>query len=264
MVQNRTAFQMTPELKGYGRVLDPAPLAALMTELATARAAYTASSNELARLKVLEAQGNASVRAIQTAEAAALRDRLAVRSVRERLTLSWGKAVGDRQDLPAFARSLVSLEAALVRVDLPVGKTLKGPPAGARIATLSGQSAEAEFLGIGDQRGPADARPGLHLPAQAEFTTADPRGVGGRLSQDSGRAAGRRDHPARGGGAGGRGGLGLCPERRGRRLHAHRGRAGSSDRGWLVRDQRRVGHRFVVVTGAQQLLSFELRGKGEK
>ena len=87
---------MSPELKGYGKVLDPAPLAALVTELASAQAAYTASSNELARLKTLEGQGNASARALQTAEAAAQRDHLAVQSARERLTLSWGKAVADQ------------------------------------------------------------------------------------------------------------------------------------------------------------------------
>ena len=33
-----------------------------------------------------------------------------------------------------------------MRIDLPVGDTLKAQPTGARIATLSGQSAEAEFL----------------------------------------------------------------------------------------------------------------------
>ena len=137
---------MSPELKGYGKVLDPAPLAALVTELAAAQAAYSASSSELARLKTLEGQGNASARALQTAEAAAVRDRLAVQSARERLALSWGKAVADQKDLPAFVRSLASLEAVLVRIDLPVGETLKEPPAGARIATLSGQPAEAEFL----------------------------------------------------------------------------------------------------------------------
>ena len=41
------------EVKGYGRVQDPTPLAALMNELATAEAAATASSNELSRLKTL-------------------------------------------------------------------------------------------------------------------------------------------------------------------------------------------------------------------
>ena len=145
-VKHPAAFQMSLEVKAYGKVLDPAPLAALVTELATAQAAYSASRNELARLNTLEGQGNASARALQAAEAAAQRDRLAVQSARERLTLSWGKAVAEQKDLPAFVRSLTSLETALVRVDLPVGETLKAPPTGARIAELSGQSAGAKFL----------------------------------------------------------------------------------------------------------------------
>ena len=103
-VKSPAAFQMSPELKGYGQVLDPAPLAALITELASAQAAYTASSNELARLKTLEGQGNASARALQTAEAAAARDLLAIQSARERLALSWGKAVADQKDLPALVQ----------------------------------------------------------------------------------------------------------------------------------------------------------------
>jgi hypothetical protein len=146
LVKRPTALQMSPELKGYGRVLDPAPLAALITELASAQATAAASSNELARLKTLAGQGNASARALQTAEATTAHDQMAVQSARERLTLSWGSSVADQKDLPALSRELASLEAALVRIDLPVGETLKEPPDGARVATLSGQSADASFL----------------------------------------------------------------------------------------------------------------------
>ena len=85
------AAQYDQEVKGYGHVLDPAPLAALQTELASARAAYIASSNELTRLNTMAAQGNASARAVQTAEAAALRDQLAVESARVRIALGWGR-----------------------------------------------------------------------------------------------------------------------------------------------------------------------------
>ena len=80
-------------------MLDPAPLAALVTELASAQAAYAASSSELARLKTLEGQGNASARALQTAEAAALRDRLAVQSARERLGPVVGQGRGGPEGL---------------------------------------------------------------------------------------------------------------------------------------------------------------------
>ncbi|MGO8931156.1 MAG: hypothetical protein ACLQU3_30235 [Limisphaerales bacterium] len=146
LLKSPTAFQMSPELKGYGRVLDPAPLVALITELASAQASYSASSSEVARLKTLAGQGNASARALQTAEAAASRDGVTIQSARERLTLSWGKAVADRTDLSAFIHDLSSLETALVRIDLPVGETLKEPPAGARIANLSGASVDAALL----------------------------------------------------------------------------------------------------------------------
>ncbi|HEX4645637.1 MAG TPA: hypothetical protein VH598_08510, partial [Verrucomicrobiae bacterium] len=60
--------------------------------------------------------------------------------------LSWGKAIADRNDLPDFVQSLTFQNAVLIRVDLPAGETLASPPLGARISTLSGNSTEAEFL----------------------------------------------------------------------------------------------------------------------
>jgi len=147
VVANPAAAQFSPEIKGFGRVLDPSPLSALMTELASDLAAYAASSNELARLKTLAPTGNASPRALQAAEAAALRDQLAAQSVRDRLVLAWGKAVAARNDLPAFILALAVQDVALVRVDLLAGEPLKSPPTGARIVTLSADSADAELLG---------------------------------------------------------------------------------------------------------------------
>jgi multidrug efflux system membrane fusion protein len=140
------AAEMAPEFKGFGRVLDPAPLASLITELVTAQAAYAATSNELIRLKTLAGQGNATARALQTAEATEVHDQLVIQSAKDRLALSWGKAVAKRDDLPAFVQSLVSLDEALVRIDLPAGEDLNSPPSGARIANLSGKDTEAGFF----------------------------------------------------------------------------------------------------------------------
>ena len=243
-------------------MLDPAPLAALVTELASAHAAYSASSSELARLKTLEGQGNASTRALQTAAAATLRDQLTVRSASERLTLSWGKAVADQKDLPAFAESLTSLEAALVRIDLPVGETMTAPPIGARIATLSGQSAEAEYLEpaasvdpqtqgrgfifllkpnsprltsgesvVGYIRTPGEPLAGIIIPREAVVRT---EGAGWVYVLNSAGDAFTRvevalDRPA--------------------------------EAGWFVTRGLSAGQ-YVVVTGAQQLLSIELKGAG--
>lgn len=262
LVKSPSVFQMRPEQKGYGRVLDPAPLAALVTELASAHAAYSASSSELTRLRTLEGQGNASTRALQTADAAALRDQLVVRSARERLTLSWGKAVADQKDLPAFAESLTSLEAALVRIDLLVGETFTGPPTGARITTLSGQSAEGEYLEpaanvdpqtqgrgfifllkpnslrltsgesvVGYIKTPGEALAGHIIPREAVVRT---EGAGWVYVLNSAGDAFTRvevalDHP--------------------------------TEAGWFVTKGVSTGD-YVVVTGAQQLLSIELKGAG--
>ncbi len=142
------AAQFDRELKAYGHVLDPGPLAALLTELATSKAAYIASSNELTRLKTLAADGNASSRALQTGEAAALHDRLAVQSAKDRLSLGWGKAITELADPSALLTSLVSQEKALVVVDLPGGEVGPPAPAGARLVALAGDTVSGAFFGI--------------------------------------------------------------------------------------------------------------------
>jgi hypothetical protein len=141
--------KMIPELKGYGRVLDPAPMATVATELASAQAALTASQKEFDRSRLLNEQKNASDRALQAAEAAARRDQILVESVRTRLVLAWGKAIAERADLPAFLRSLTSLECAVVRIDLPAGEVTKTSPTSARIVAAAADETAltAEFLG---------------------------------------------------------------------------------------------------------------------
>jgi hypothetical protein len=262
VVTNPTAFQMRPELQGYGRVLDPAPLVALVTEQASAQAAYTASSGEVARLKTLEGQGNASARALQTAEAAASRDWVAIQSARERLTLSWGKAVADQSDLPAFIHDLSSLEAALVRIDVPVGETLKEPPAGARIANLSGTSADAALLEKAPGVDPQMQGQGflfLLKPNTLRLTSGE--SVVGYLKISGEPLAGviiPREAVVRVEGAGwvyvqNAGGEGFT------RIVIPLDRP--TEDGWFV-TKGATPSDHVVVMGAQQLLSIELKGQG--
>jgi hypothetical protein len=262
LVKSPAAFQMSPELKGYGRVLDPAPLAALVTELASAQAAYTASSGELARLKTLEGQGNASARALQAAEAAAARDLLVIQSARERLTLSWGKAVADQKDLPAFVHSLTSLEAVLVRIDLPVGETLKEPPAGGRIATLSGPSADAEFLEAAPSVDPQMQGQGfIFLLKPNLLRLRSGESVAGYLKIPGEPLTGviiPRDAVVRTEGAGWTYVLNAAGDAFTRIEIAldH-----PTEAGWFVAKGVAASD-HVVVTGAQQLLSLELKGAG--
>jgi len=259
LVEKPVAAQLSPELKGYGRVIDPAPLAALVTELASAQAASTATSLEYERLKLLAADRNASLRALQAAEASALRDQLAVHSARERLAVSWGKSVADQGDLPAFVQSLTSQNSVLVRIDLPVGDPLPSPPGGARIVALSGISAEAEFLGaapnvdpqtlgrgsiflikpntlrllpgeavIGYLKVPGDPLMGVLIPGKAVVRT---EGAGWVYTLDAGgdtftRIGVALDHPL--------------------------------EAGWFV-TKGVTTNQYIVVTGAQTLLSEELK-----
>jgi hypothetical protein len=69
--------------------------------------------------------------------------------VQSRLVLGWGKGVASQADLPAFVQSLVSQQAALVRVDVPLGERLTAPPTGGRVAPLGAPEnlAEAQYLG---------------------------------------------------------------------------------------------------------------------
>ena len=148
-VERVASAKMTPELQGYGRVLDPAPLAGLAAELAAAQAAAAASQKEFDRLKLLNEQENASARALQAAEAAARRDQILVESLRTRLMSGWGAALAERPDLAVLVRSLAALESALVRIDLPAGQVLNAPPSSARIVAASSgnTSAWAKLLG---------------------------------------------------------------------------------------------------------------------
>jgi hypothetical protein len=153
------------EAKAYGRVLDSAPLVALANEIISSEAAYHASSNELVRLKTLEQSQNASARAIQIAEAAARRDQVVLDSARAKLTSAWGNTLATLDELPALARSLARLESALIRADLPVGEKLKPEPTGVRIAVLSmeDQSVEARLLGPAPTVDPQTQMPGFLL-----------------------------------------------------------------------------------------------------
>jgi hypothetical protein len=144
------AAELKAEAKAYGRVLDASGLSSTVADLVSARAAAEASRKELARLKTLAQQNNASARALENAEANAQRDAALVTAAWQRLLTTWGKAVAERVDLADFVQSLAIGESALVRVDLPAGEALESEPTGARLLTLAaGQNPiPAKFLGL--------------------------------------------------------------------------------------------------------------------
>ncbi len=259
LVATPEAAQLSPEVKGYGRVLDPSALAVLVMELASAQVASTASSNEFARLKALAGQGNASERALQTAEAAAVRDQLAVQSARDRLTLSWGKAVADQRNLPAFALTLTSLKTFLVRIDLPAGQTLPSSPLGARVVTLSSNSVEAEFLGEASNVDPQTQGQGFIFRTSPDAARLLPgEAVTGYLKVLREPLSGvliRREAVVRTEGAGWIYVLNQGAESFTRIQIAL---DYPTEAGWLVTQNVKTND-YVVVTGAQILLSEELK-----
>jgi hypothetical protein len=262
-VTNAAPAQLSPELKSYGRVQDPAPLSALMNELASARAAEAASSNELARLKTLVGQGNASTRTLQAAEAAAARDQLAVQSATDRLELSWGKALAGQKDLPGFIQALATQQAALVRIDLPPGESLPAPPLGARLATLTGQFAEAELLGLAPMVDPQLQGPGfLFLVKPNAPRLAPGQAVVGYLKLPGEPLSGvllPREAVVRTDGAGWVYVLDRNAAEAFTRTEVNLDHPTAD--GWFVTKGVSPGA-YVVASGAQQLLSTEMKGGG--
>lgn len=155
--QARLALKIAPaaagtlprELKAYGRVLDPAPLAALAAELFTARSTLEAARKEFQRVQRLSEQNqNASARAVEAAEAALQRAEVTLEATHWRLVSGWGRPIAEQADLSGLVRSLTLQEQALVRLDLPAG-TAAAPPTGARLFSLAApeQAVPATFSG---------------------------------------------------------------------------------------------------------------------
>lgn len=148
-LQALTATRLAPEVKGYGRVIDPAPLVLSLTEAAAAEATGEVSRKEAERLRGLRALENASDRAVEAAEAAAKKDQLAAHAVRARLLLAYGRSLVGSKELSDIAPGLIEGRLALVRVDIPAGERLPGKPKTARFVPLTpgAEVASDDYLG---------------------------------------------------------------------------------------------------------------------
>lgn len=144
-----TASTLNPEIKSYGRVIDPSPLVGLLSSLSSARAGLEASAKEYQRVKALFSQGeNASARALETAEAAMKRDQIALNTAEAQFASTWGGAIAGQPDLAAFVQSLATYETVLVRLDIPAGELLQETPTGGRLVLPGArQPIEARLLG---------------------------------------------------------------------------------------------------------------------
>jgi hypothetical protein len=262
-ITNAAKFRLSPEVKGYGRVLDPSPLVSMINDLAVAQSAAIASSKELERLKVLEPQGNTSLRAVQSAEAAAQRDQLAVQAAKDRLNVSWGRALAGQKDLPALVQALSSLESVLVRVDIPAGEKLASPKA-ASLLPISGGECQAEFLSLATSVEPQlQGRGFLFLVRLNALKLAPGEAVTGYLTTSDkptqgvlvpGQAVVRNE---------GAGWVYTVKEDKDGKMFIRKEIAldRNVEGGWFVRAGLKP-EESIVVRGAQQLLSIEQHGGG--
>lgn len=140
---------VSAEVDAYGHVLDPVPLVTAAADLATARAALAASEKEFARTKSLHDSGdNASAQAVETAEAAAQRDRVQLDAARAKLAAAWGPELARRLDSASPADAFGATWT-LARLDLPPDESVAAHPATAKISLLVGPADwhDAEVLG---------------------------------------------------------------------------------------------------------------------
>jgi hypothetical protein len=147
VVESVKGIQIAPELKCYGKVVDPSSLVSMAGDLIAAKAMSDASQAELKRLQSLAAQDNASARAVQTAEATAAHDMAQLSATRLKILSDWGTAIANRTNLTELAESLAALNSAVVRAEVPINERLDAKPATARVVTLNDESVEAENLG---------------------------------------------------------------------------------------------------------------------
>ena len=256
--------RLAPETKGYGRVLDASTLITATAELVSAQAAARASNAEWDRLKKLAGQSNASERALQAAEAAAVRDQAQADSARLRLLAAWGAGVANREDLPALVRSLAGLDSALVELDLPAGTSVPATPTGARLLTLADEAKPitAQVIGPAPTVDPLGQGRGFLLLVSPNPTRLAPgQAVTGLLGFSGEAAAGfALPRPA------------IVRHNGATWVYLQTGETTFERKevvlehplaeAWFVRESLKPGDQ-VVVTGAQQVLSEELKGSDE-
>jgi hypothetical protein len=152
-----TTATLTPQVEAFGRVLDPTPLVTAAAEVVSAQAAFTASQKEFDRVKKLHEEGNnASTQALETAEAAAQRDRVQHQAARARFAAAWGQALLQRLD-SGLIEEAIEKGWAFARIDVPPGSAGVGPsPATAEVSLLTGEAKpfSAEVIGLAPNADP--------------------------------------------------------------------------------------------------------------
>lgn len=143
-------IEATPEVYAFGSVVDISPLAALATELKTARLNLQTALREYERVKRLFEDGNAPIRNVESAKDEVKKNELTIQGIKTRLVLTWGKKVAEIEDLDAFLRPFAEWEKTLVRIDLLPAQQITEPPRRATLSIFGDEknSFEAEYFSL--------------------------------------------------------------------------------------------------------------------
>jgi len=118
----------TASATGFARVLDPAPLLALIGDTDAAAATAQASAAEATRTAALAKDATVSAKTDETAQAQARTDAAKLTQLKQRLSLEWGPYFSalPTASLHQLGADLTAARAAIVRIDVPAGAGIKG------------------------------------------------------------------------------------------------------------------------------------------
>lgn len=143
--------ELKPQRIAFGRVLDPTPIITLDGELAAADAALAMSRGERERTQGLFKAGEGVARKVlETAEAQFRTDEIKADGLRRTALLEWGPtfAALDAVQRREFVEQLVRGEMAIVRVDILPGDVFPAPPKSARVLVLGREEQPVETQNI--------------------------------------------------------------------------------------------------------------------
>jgi len=143
---NPLPLQWQPEIKAFGRALDPAPLLDLLADLGRAQITCDTAQQEWERAKQLKQDQNISQRAFQDSEAAYRQSLATLKTARIKIENGWGKRIAqmaDKKNIPTGGSEKPGMDldqlaggGGLIRIDLPAGERISGSPV-ARLVPLA-------------------------------------------------------------------------------------------------------------------------------
>ncbi|HEY6514556.1 MAG TPA: hypothetical protein VIY50_00315 [Steroidobacteraceae bacterium] len=147
LVAAASAVRLPQSTDAYGEVLDPSRLVADAGRVDSSRAAATAAAAETARLQGLYRGADASLKAVQAAEAAQIEARAHEQEAQAEFVLRWGPLarLGDAQRTKLIEQ-LAAGRQLLLRADLPGRHSLGAVPKGA-LVDVDGIEVPARVLG---------------------------------------------------------------------------------------------------------------------